>query len=191
MSSACAELGDRLARFSPGAPQAAPAASLAALAHGAGGGARRHGGPAPPASPAACAHLAGVAALARARALAAPLAGAGAPPPLAPLLAALEVRRRGVWGAVWAVYGSGRCADVFYALMVRCTRPATARAWPLVLRCGVCRGALHAARRASLRPACAPARPRAVPLVTRPGAAGGPGGQLERALARRDRRGHV
>jgi len=44
-----------------------------------------------------------VAALARARALAAPLAGAGAPPPLAPLLAALEVRGRGVWGAVGAV----------------------------------------------------------------------------------------
>jgi hypothetical protein len=76
VSSARAEMGDRLARFSPGAP---------------------------PASPAACAHLAGVAALARARALAAPLAGAGAPPPLAPLLAALEVRGRGVWGAVGAV----------------------------------------------------------------------------------------
>ena len=89
-----ADLGERLRRFGPQASQAALGARLAALAAPA---AHRRRGAAPPdpkpkpLPAAASAHLLSVAALHRARALAAPLGAGACLPPLAPLLAALEV----------------------------------------------------------------------------------------------------
>ncbi|KAK9840723.1 hypothetical protein WJX81_000166 [Elliptochloris bilobata] len=94
-----ADLGERLRRFGPQAAQGALTARLVALTapppH------RRRGATLAQVSPAASAHLLSVAALHRARALAAPLDGTSGLPPLAPLLAALEMAAPGSWSAPW------------------------------------------------------------------------------------------